>query len=111
MGSRVWAHSYDGDASLNYSSVTELQNLDGAGARHLVVHPNGKWLYVIWESANEVAVYSRDTTTGELVDTNTTYSLLPDGFTNCKPERPPFSLDLDHVNSGLTHSSILILVV
>lgn len=82
MGSRVWAHSYDGDATLNYSSVTELQSLTGAGARHLIVHPNGLWLYVIYESANEIGVYSRNTTTGEVTDTNTTYSLLPDGFTN-----------------------------
>lgn len=85
MGSRVWAHAYDSDGvatPLNYSSVTELQSLAGAGARHLVVHPNGLWLYVIFESANEIGVYSRNTTTGELVDTNTTYSLLPDGFTN-----------------------------
>lgn len=36
----------------------------------------------MYESANEIAVYSRDATTGELANTNETYSLLPDGFTN-----------------------------
>lgn len=78
MGSRVWAHAYDGAAARNYSSVAEVQQLSGAGARHLAVHPNGKWLYVIYESDNQIAVYSRDTDTGALVDTNATFSLLPD---------------------------------
>lgn len=78
MGSRVWAHSYDGDASVNYSSVVELQELSGAGARHLTVHPNGLWVYVVFESANEIGVFSRDADTGDLTDTNTTYSLIPD---------------------------------
>lgn len=82
MGSRVWAHSYDDETSVNYSSVSEIQELAGAGARHLTVHPNGNWLYVVYESANEIGVYSRDATTGELTNTNETYSLIPDGFTN-----------------------------
>lgn len=82
MGSRVWAHSYDGDAAVNYSSVSEIQELAGSGARHLTVHPNGDWLYVVYESANEIGVYSRDATTGELTNTNETYSLIPDGFSN-----------------------------
>lgn len=87
MGSRVWAHSYDGSAAAGLdsssatassSSVAEVQQLGGAGARHLTVHPNGKWLYVIYESDNQIGVYSRDAETGALVDTNATYSLLPD---------------------------------
>lgn len=43
-------------------------------------HPNGNWVYVIYESANEIGVYSRNGTTGELTNTNTTYSLLPDAL-------------------------------
>lgn len=82
MGQRVWSHSYDGSTTLNYSSVTTLQDLPGSGARHLTVHPNGNWVYVISESANEIGVYSRDAATGELTNTNETFSLLPDGFTN-----------------------------
>lgn len=79
MGGRVWAHAYDGDAAVNYSSVAEVGTaLSATGARHLAVHPNGKWLYVVYESANEIAVWSRDADTGEVVDSNTTYSLLPD---------------------------------
>lgn len=37
MGSRVWAHAYDGATNVNFSSVTTIQDLDGAGARHLAV--------------------------------------------------------------------------
>lgn len=76
MGSRVWAHA------ASNSTVAATQHLDAAGARHLVVHPGGRWLYVVFESANEVAVFGRDADTGELVSANTTYSLLPGGFAN-----------------------------
>lgn len=104
MGSRVWAHSYDGDTTLNYSSVTGIQELAGSGARHLVVHPNGNWLYVVYESANEIAVYSRDATTGELTNTNETYSLLPDGFTNSSSY---WSSDVSVSNSSSTSPKYL----
>lgn len=77
-GNAVWTHSYDS----NTSTVETLQNLaapPGADPRHLAVHPNGAWVYVVYEAANPVAVYARDTTTGLLTDKNTTYSLLPPG--------------------------------
>lgn len=105
MGGRVWAHSYDGQTTLNYSSVTTLQELDGTGARHLVVHPNGNWLYVIHESANEIGVYSRDATTGEITNTNETYSLLPDGFSNSSSY---WSSDVSVSNSSSTSPKYLL---
>lgn len=78
MGNGVWVHSYDGTSG----SVEEIQHLDadeGSDPRHLTIHPNGDWAYVVYEAASTVAVYSRDNTTGLLTFTNTTYSLLPDG--------------------------------
>lgn len=81
IGNGVWAHSID----TTTQTVQEIQHLDAAESsdpRHLTVHPNGLWVYVIYEAGNSVAVYSRDNSTGELTFTNTTYSLLPDGFTN-----------------------------
>lgn len=76
MGNSVWMHSYDSVTG----TVTEVQSLSaptGANPRHLAVHPNGQWVYVVYEEASEIAVFKRDNTTGKLTDTNTTYSLLP----------------------------------
>lgn len=81
MGNGVWVHAVDETAG----TVEEIQHLDaedGSDPRHLTVHPNGKWVYVVYEAASSIAVYSRDNSTGMLTFTNTTYSLLPDGFTN-----------------------------
>ncbi|KAI3553892.1 hypothetical protein CABS02_05930 [Colletotrichum abscissum] len=81
MGNAVWAHSYDNTTG----EVTEVQYLaaaEGSNPRHLTVHPNGNWVYVVYEEANSIASYKRDTTTGKLTFTNTTYSLLPSGYTN-----------------------------
>jgi carboxy-cis,cis-muconate cyclase len=84
MGNAVWVHSINEDGT-----VTEIQYLAAASdsdPRHLTAHPNGNWVYVVYEAGNSVASYSRDSTTGELTFTNTTYSLLPDG------KWPPFKL-------------------
>lgn len=78
IGNAVWVHSYDNTTG----AVEEVQYLaaaSGSDPRHLTVHPNGKWVYVVYEAASSVAAYERDTTTGELTFTNTTYSLLPTG--------------------------------
>ncbi|KAJ4286851.1 hypothetical protein N0V90_013104 [Kalmusia sp. IMI 367209] len=81
MGNSVWTHSYD-------STTETAQNLQrliapsGANPRHLAVHPNGEWVYVVYEEANSLAVYARDNESGLLTDMNSTYSLLPAGFTN-----------------------------
>ncbi|GKT47488.1 carboxy-cis,cis-muconate cyclase [Colletotrichum spaethianum] len=81
MGNAVWVHSYDNTTG----EVTEVQYLaaaEGSNPRHLAVHPNGNWVYVVYEEANSIASYKRDTTTGKLTFTNTTYSMLPSGYTN-----------------------------
>ncbi|KAF5506101.1 Carboxy-cis,cis-muconate cyclase [Colletotrichum siamense] len=81
MGNAVWVHSYDNTTG----EVTEVQYLaaaEGSDPRHLAVHPNGGWVYVVYEAASTIASYKRDATTGKLTFTNTTYPLLPDGYTN-----------------------------
>ncbi|CCT75243.1 probable carboxy-cis,cis-muconate cyclase [Fusarium fujikuroi] len=81
MGNAVWAHSYDHESG----KIEEVQYLtadEGSNPRHLTVHPNGKWVYVVYEEANSIAAYKRDTKTGKLEFRNETYSLLPSGFTN-----------------------------
>ncbi|KAF4967940.1 hypothetical protein FSARC_4593 [Fusarium sarcochroum] len=81
MGNAVWVHSYDRESG----KVEEVQYLaaeTGSNPRHLTVHPSGKWVYVVYEEANSIAAYERNTKTGKLEFRNETYSLLPSGFTN-----------------------------
>ena len=78
MGNAVWVHSYD-SVTQTAKEVQYLAAPSGANPRHLAAHPNGQWVYVIYEEANSLAVYKRDNATGLLTDMNTTYSLLPSG--------------------------------
>jgi carboxy-cis,cis-muconate cyclase len=78
MGNAVWVHSYD-EATGVIREVQYLAAASGSNPRHLAVHPNGKWVYVVYEEANAIAAYERDTTTGKLEFHNETYSLLPSG--------------------------------
>lgn len=78
IGNSVWTHSYDPATG----TVTQLQHLkaaNGSDPRHLTVHPNGNWVYVVYEASSEIAVYARNTSTGLLTFANETYSLLPAG--------------------------------
>ncbi|KAK7415950.1 hypothetical protein QQX98_005523 [Neonectria punicea] len=81
MGNAVWVHSYDRQSG-EIQEVQYLAAATGSNPRHLTVHPNGKWVYVVYEEGNSIATYKRDTGTGKLKFQNETYSLLPSGFTN-----------------------------
>lgn len=79
MGNAVWVHSYNKSSG----AVEEVQYITaptGANPRHLAVHPNGGFVFVVYEELNEVAVYGRDVANGKLTSMNTTYSLLPSGM-------------------------------
>ncbi|KAF4635315.1 hypothetical protein G7Y89_g2778 [Cudoniella acicularis] len=81
MGNAVWVHS----VNITSGEVVEVQYLaapTGANPRHMVVHPKGGYAYVVFEELSAIGVYLRDTTTGELTYTNTSYSLLPSTYTN-----------------------------
>ncbi|TVY59276.1 Carboxy-cis,cis-muconate cyclase, partial [Lachnellula cervina] len=54
----------------------------GADPRHLAVHPEGQYLYVILEGANELAQYSIDQSTGIPSFENVTYPLIPSNASN-----------------------------
>ncbi|QGI70556.1 hypothetical protein CEK26_002891 [Fusarium fujikuroi] len=100
MGNAVWAHSYDHESG----KIEEVQYLtadEGSNPRHLTVHPNGKWVYVVYEEANSIAAYKRDTKTGKLEFRNETYSLLPSGRTQILC---PYPAELT-VSLGFTNSS------
>lgn len=76
MGNAVWVHSYNQSSAV----VKEVQRIaapTGSDPRHLAVHPAGLFVYVLYEASSELAVYSRNKVTGELINTNVTYSLIP----------------------------------
>ncbi|KAL1856761.1 hypothetical protein Plec18167_009629 [Paecilomyces lecythidis] len=81
MGNAVWVHSFNKVTG----AVTQVQHLEaptGANPRHLAVHPKGKYVYVVFEEANQLGVYARELSSGKLTYTNTTYPLIPSGYTN-----------------------------
>jgi 6-phosphogluconolactonase len=53
----------------------------GMGPRHLVFHPNGKWVYAIAELANHVMAFTWDARKGTLTEFQTVKTLA-DGFTD-----------------------------
>ena len=76
MGGAVWAHSYDATSN----KVSKVQQLNVTGnPRHLVVSPQGSYVYVMLETGNKVAVFTRDSRTGRIAATNTTFSTIPPG--------------------------------
>lgn len=52
----------------------------GAGPRHLAIHPNGKYAYLVEEMGSSVAVFSRNARTGALTLLQDGINALPDGF-------------------------------
>ncbi|KAF2654638.1 3-carboxy-cis,cis-mucoante lactonizing enzyme [Lophiostoma macrostomum CBS 122681] len=81
MGNAVWTHSFNSTTG----TAVQLQRLSapsGANPRHLATHPNGRWVYVVYEELNQLATYERDVQTGLLTDANTTYPLIPAAYTN-----------------------------
>ncbi|MFV0399357.1 MAG: lactonase family protein [Oscillospiraceae bacterium] len=52
----------------------------GEGPRHLVFHPNGRWLYVLTEIANNVLRYDYDSASGAFTFAESV-STLPEGHT------------------------------
>ncbi|KKY19972.1 putative rhamnogalacturonan lyase [Phaeomoniella chlamydospora] len=79
-GNAIWVHSFD-QANGTVKEVQYLAAPTDADPRHLVVHPNGQYAYVVFEAGNALAVYTRDDSTGKLTYTNTTYPLIPSSTT------------------------------
>jgi carboxy-cis,cis-muconate cyclase len=75
----LWTHSVDSETG----ELTYVSSIDGpatgADPRHVAVHPEGQYLYVILEGANELAQYTIDQTTGIPSFQSVTYSLIPSG--------------------------------
>ncbi|KAF8866949.1 carboxy-cis,cis-muconate cyclase [Acephala macrosclerotiorum] len=81
-GNTLWTHSVDNTTGeLTY--VSSLAGpTTGADPRHVTVHPEGQYLYVILEGANELAQYTIDQSTGIPYFQNVTFPLIPSGEAN-----------------------------
>ncbi|RAO70373.1 uncharacterized protein BHQ10_006385 [Talaromyces amestolkiae] len=80
-GNAVWVHSYNQPSAV-IKEVQRISAPDGSDPRHIAVHPAGLFVYVVYEKSNELAIYTRNKSTGRLVNTNVTYSLIPSSFSN-----------------------------
>jgi len=68
------------DAATNKLAFTNQQKLkftDGAGPRHLTFHPNNKWIYVLNELNNTVALVKEK---DETYFVDSSISMLPEGY-------------------------------
>lgn len=74
-------HIYDvDDASatpITAATPADFSVAAGSGPRHMVIHPNGKWLYLVHELTGEVGVYFYQD--GQIAHANT-YSLITSKF-------------------------------
>ncbi len=76
---RLWfSHLDAGGKKLVPDKQRTLDLPPGSGPRHFVLHPNGKWMYVVNELGNSVSLVHR-TTEGQWV-LKKTVSALPAGF-------------------------------
>lgn len=82
-GDAIWSHSLSPDGTGRVVGLRGLYDLPpdqrGAHPRHIVVHPNGRVLYVIMEAANEVVAYTIDPELRIVARELSRHSLLPEG--------------------------------
>jgi carboxy-cis,cis-muconate cyclase len=79
----IWVHQVDpGTTNLKQLAFVPAPE-PNAGPRHLIVHPNGQYLYVVMETRSEVAVYAINSgpqsDKNKITFTGMKYSLIPRG--------------------------------
>lgn len=93
-GDSIWTHrirsggsgnseEQEGDDEANddgqVEQVGRLRVRDGSGPRHLAVHPTGRYLYAVMETANELVTFDLDAETGEPRSQVSAHSVIPNG--------------------------------
>jgi 6-phosphogluconolactonase len=68
-----------GKGSISATNPSRARVQDGAGPRHFVFHPRGKFVYLLNELASQVVVFDFNAKTGALQERQS-LSLLPAGF-------------------------------
>ena len=84
-----------GTLAPNKPAYTKLT--PGSGPRHIAMSPSGKFVYVVNELANNVAVFSFNTSTGQMHNLQT-ISTLPQGF---KGENTTAEIEVDAAGKTL----------
>jgi len=77
-GDAVWTHRIHRNGKVMANCRVPVLKT-GSHPRHLAVHPDGTYLYVVMESANVLVAYSLDLDTGCPTNETVTYSLIPEG--------------------------------
>jgi 6-phosphogluconolactonase len=67
------------DGSLAPNDPPFARSAPGSGARHVVFHPNGRWVYLITEMGSTITLFDWDTRRGALSEVQTV-STLPKDF-------------------------------
>lgn len=77
---RIYIYSFDArTGSLAPAATPYVPLPPGDGPRHIVFHPNGRWLYSIQEEASTLVLFHFDNSSGKLTQQQTVSS-LPPGF-------------------------------
>jgi carboxy-cis,cis-muconate cyclase len=96
QGNSIWIHLINDKGTVNQVGSV-LVPFPNSGPRHLIVHPDGHYLYVVLARSNLVAVFAINSGTGSdikrLTFTGLTYSLIPPG----KSLEPILSQHSDHI--------------
>jgi 6-phosphogluconolactonase len=77
------------DGSLAPNDPPFAKSAPGSGARHVVFHPNGRWVYLITEMGNTIMLFDWDTKRGALSEVQTVSTLPKDfqGVSTCAEVR------------------------
>lgn len=91
---KIYIYQYDAAmGKLNATPTGELNVSPGSGPRHLTIHPNGKYMYLVEEMKSAVCVLEVDKLTGNLTILQDTVRALPESFAGTNT-----SADI-HINS------------
>ncbi|KAI0554130.1 carboxy-cis,cis-muconate cyclase [Xylaria curta] len=89
-GNIIWSHKIDPETGV-LSTVSIIYGpSEGSGPRHLAIHENGKYAYVVLEESSEVAQYS--------IDEYGTLSLVGDIYPLLHPGQDPADYWADEVS-------------
>ncbi|KAI1754275.1 carboxy-cis,cis-muconate cyclase [Xylaria castorea] len=89
-GNLIWTHKIDPETGL-LSTVSVIDGpSEGSGPRHLAIHENGAYAYVVLEESSEVARYS--------IDEDGTLSLVGDIYPLLHPGQDPVDYWADEVS-------------
>ncbi|KAI2642928.1 carboxy-cis,cis-muconate cyclase [Xylaria nigripes] len=79
IGNLIWTHQID--QTTGFLSIVDVLDgpTEGAGPRHIAIHENGNYVYIVMEEASEVVQYIVSDN-GVLSQTGDIYPLLPTGL-------------------------------